>query len=107
MYYLFAILAVALIWFIYTSSKRERAMREATEVILDTLRKNSSAMSAIDIHYAITQAEIDVRIEDVYHQLTLLCESRLVRCYSQPVIEGVVIKTHGTFAIDSISDYSR
>ena len=107
MYYLFAILTVALIWFIYTCGKRERAMNEATEVILETLRNNSSVMSASDIHFAITQAESDVSVNGVYLQLILLCESRHIRCYKQPEFNGNMIVSHGTYASDTISVYSR
>lgn len=103
MYYLFAILAVVIVLFIYTCGKRERSMSEATEVILDTLRKNSCVMSTPDIHYAITQAEIDVSVNDVYHQLILLCESKQIRCYKEPEYNENKIVSHGTYAIDTIT----
>ena len=118
MYYsAIAILLLVIVYFIYRECKHQSAMSQASEVILDTLRKNtgalsidrtaSSAMSVADIHYVVTQAEIDVSINDIYHQLTLLCESKLVRCHSESVLEDGKIITHGTFAIDTITDHSR
>lgn len=106
MYYFISGLLIVGAVFVSRLYLHERAMGEANNVILDTLKENMGVVSATDIHRAVSQAGIDVSIDDIYHLLTLMCESKDVRCYRQPELNGDSIASHGTYAIDTISMYN-
>lgn len=108
MYYLIVFLVLVIVIFAYRLYINEKMMQEASETIIDILSKNRQVMSAPEIHYAVSQNDINVSIDDIYRLLDMLVESKLVRCYSRLELDGNErVKSHGTFAIDTISDHGR
>ncbi len=98
-----ASIVVMFVYLFYDEKKNKRARDE----ILTILRESKSVMSVPDIVYIVEQAGIIIDNDDAYRFLDSLCESNLVRCHKGPEYNGKMIKSHGTYAIDTISDYSR
>lgn len=106
LYYAIVILVIGIVWFFYKEFRHQNALGQANGVILETLRNNASVMSASEIYHVILQAEINVSVDDLYYQLILLCESKHIRCYKEPEYNGNIIVSHGTYAIDTITDHN-
>lgn len=99
-----SLLIVAMFVYLYRDEKNKKRARDE---ILTILRESKSVMSVPEIVYIVEQAGIIISTDDAYHFLDTLCESKNVRCYTQPeLVEGIVM-SHGTYAIDTITDHSR